>query len=52
MKEEASLRNRYERSWIDALFPRDEMWKSTEGIFSNQGKYAVEISKKIWYVGL
>ena len=29
-----------------------EVWKSSEGIFPNQGKYAVEILKNILYVGL
>ena len=33
-------------------FLRIEVWKSSEGIFLNQGNYAMEILKKIGYVGL
>ena len=33
-------------------FLRMEVWNSSEGIFLNQGKYAVEILKNILYVGL
>ena len=29
-----------------------EMWQSPEGIFSNQGKYSVEILKNFLYLGL